>query len=175
MGAFKLDPIRQYLEEMHCGNPESFERAVQNFVRSSAGYCVATYVLGIGDRHNDNIMVTAQGHIFHIDFGHFLGNFKVKKLLGGLVEINRERAAFVLLPEHAYVMGGSSDYSKQPEFQAFKQLASKAYSVLRENAKVQNESPKITKISQNTGLVLFLDLGNVVSAYDISGHARAPL
>eukprot|EP00808_Paulinella_micropora_P000718 g11522.t1 len=126
VGALRLDPIDQFIRQYNEGQ-HKYEKAVDNFIASCAGYCVATFVLGIGDRHNGNIMVTKDGHLFHIDFGHFLGNFKKK------FGVNRERAAFVFTPEMAYVIGGRK-YRKSDKFKQFGELCSEAYKALRENA-----------------------------------------
>ncbi|OCT87288.1 phosphatidylinositol 4,5-bisphosphate 3-kinase catalytic subunit gamma isoform isoform X1 [Xenopus laevis] len=122
-GAFKDEVLSQWLKEK-CPIEEKFSAAVERFVYSCAGYCVATFVLGIGDRHNDNIMVTESGNLFHIDFGHILGNYK--SFLG----INKERVPFVLTPDFLYVMGTSGKKTSQ-YFNTFQDVCVKAYLALR--------------------------------------------
>jgi len=67
MGAVKSSGLQKWVREQNFFE-ESYEIAVDNFIHSLAGYCVATYVLGIGDRHNDNIMITKTGHLFRLFF-----------------------------------------------------------------------------------------------------------
>uniref|UniRef100_A0A673LAF2 phosphatidylinositol 3-kinase n=1 Tax=Sinocyclocheilus rhinocerous TaxID=307959 RepID=A0A673LAF2_9TELE len=120
-GAFKNNALYDWLQRK-CPFQEKF-------VNSCAGYCVATYVLGIGDRHNDNIMITEQGNLFHIDFGHILGN--TKSFLG----VNRERVPFVLTPDFLYVMGRVKG---RPSlyFQRFRDTCINAYLSLRAQSRL---------------------------------------
>ncbi|XP_076019539.1 phosphatidylinositol 4,5-bisphosphate 3-kinase catalytic subunit gamma isoform [Genypterus blacodes] len=127
-GAFKNDALFVWLKSK-CLLQEIHYETVERFVKSCAGYCVATYVLGIGDRHNDNIMITDQGNLFHIDFGHILGNRK--HFLG----VNRERVPFVLTPDFLYVMGRVKGRNSL-YFQRFIDTCTQAYLALRSHSRL---------------------------------------
>jgi len=120
-GAMKENAFSKWLMSYNTSTMD-YEKAVDNFTKSVAAYCVASYIIGIGDRHNDNIMLKENGCFFHIDFGHILGNYKY---VYGLIP--RETAPFVFTPIFAYVMGkkGSEKYEE------FCNLAVRAYNIIR--------------------------------------------
>lgn len=66
-----------------------------NYIYSSAGYCVLTYFLGIGDRHLENLLINNEGKMFHIDFGFILGK-----------DPKPYPPPFKLCPEMVEAMGG---------------------------------------------------------------------
>ena len=76
-----------------------FKRAQKNYCFSLAAYSLVQYVLQIKDRHNQNIMVDAEGHIVHIDYGFLLSNAPGKGL-------KFEQAPFKLTTEYVAVLGG---------------------------------------------------------------------
>lgn len=120
---FAKECIWNWFKDYHSTEDELNE-AVRRFTLSCAGYCVATYVLGVGDRHSDNIMVKNTGQLFHIDFGHILGNFKSK------FGVRRERVPFVLTDHFVHVISLGKG-KETDEFREFKQLCEDAFLILR--------------------------------------------
>ncbi|CAG0895748.1 unnamed protein product [Cyprideis torosa] len=125
---FNNHQLHSWIKE-HNTDPRDYDKAIEAFTRSCAGYSVATFILGIGDRNPGNIMVNEAGQIFHIDFGHFLGHFKKK--LG----INRERVPFVLTKDFCIVITkGKSGEEKDRLWGNFVQLCTDSYLKLRKHA-----------------------------------------
>ena len=93
--------------------------ALDTYVKSCAGYCVITYLLGVGDRHLDNLLLAPSGHFFHADFGYILG---------------RDPKPFApqmkLCKEMVEGMGSSTS----PHYAAFKSYCFTAYTTLRKSS-----------------------------------------
>ncbi|XP_070767516.1 phosphatidylinositol 4-kinase beta isoform X2 [Enoplosus armatus] len=94
----QLSLLDYFLQEHGAPTTEAFLSAQRNFVQSCAGYSLICYLLQVKDRHNGNILLDAEGHIIHIDFGFILSSSP--KNLGF------ETSAFKLTTEFVDVMGG---------------------------------------------------------------------
>ncbi|XP_028131166.1 phosphatidylinositol 3-kinase catalytic subunit type 3 isoform X2 [Diabrotica virgifera virgifera] len=92
---------------------------MDTYVRSCAGYCVITYLLGVGDRHLDNLLLTRDGKLFHIDFGYILG--RDPKPLPPPMKLSKEMVE---------AMGGVHS----EHFQQFRKLCYTAFLHLRRHA-----------------------------------------
>ena len=60
--------LGQWLSE-HFPSPEIWYEAKINFVKSTAIWSIIGYVIGLGDRHGDNILIHSHtGEVTHVDF-----------------------------------------------------------------------------------------------------------
>lgn len=73
-------------------------------------------------------MLKTTGHLFHIDFGKFLGD---AQMFGNF---KRDRAPFVLTPDMAYVINGGDRSTER--FQQFVDLCLRAFAIARANNNV---------------------------------------
>ncbi|KDD73211.1 hypothetical protein H632_c2423p0, partial [Helicosporidium sp. ATCC 50920] len=92
---------------------------LENFIRSCAAACVMTYLLGVGDRHLDNLMLTPDGCLFHIDFGYMFG--RDPKPFPPPMKLCREMVD---------AMGGPG----APHYAAFTTFCTEAYNLLRKSS-----------------------------------------
>ena len=113
--------ILSYFKEISNKDEKVLEKYLSSYINSCAGYCVVTYILGIGDRHLENLMIDNRGRLFHIDFGFILGR-----------DPKPAPPPIKLCQEMVDVMGGKNS----PRFEEFKQKCVNAYWVLRDNARV---------------------------------------
>ncbi|KIW81809.1 hypothetical protein Z517_04835 [Fonsecaea pedrosoi CBS 271.37] len=95
------------------------KETMDTYIRSCAGYCVITYILGVGDRHLDNLLLQPSGHFFHIDFGFILG--RDPKPFAPLIKLCKEMVEG---------LGGTAS----PQYAQFKQFCFTAYTTLRKSS-----------------------------------------
>ena len=112
---------RYFHRGRHAEKRDSLAR--QNFARSLAAYSIACYVLQIKDRHNGNILLDANGHVIHIDFG-----FLFTSSPGG--NMNFESAPWKLTSDFVGVLGGKDSRL----FKYYRSLCIRAFSALRKSA-----------------------------------------
>tara|TARA_B110000285_G_C15005223_1_gene553493 strand:- start:187 stop:618 length:432 start_codon:yes stop_codon:yes gene_type:complete len=99
-----------------------FKKAQKNFCYSLAAYSLVQYALCIKDRHNQNIMIDADGHICHIDYGFLLSNAPGK---GFILE-----APFKLTTENVKVLGGAQG----KYYKLYRDLVKLGFMALQEHA-----------------------------------------
>lgn len=95
------------------------KEAMDTYIKSCAGYCVITYLLGVGDRHLDNLLIAPSGAFFHVDFGYILG--RDPKPFAPQMKLCREMIEG---------MGGAT----HPNYLSFKEYAFTAWSTLRKSS-----------------------------------------
>ncbi|VDM57190.1 unnamed protein product [Angiostrongylus costaricensis] len=87
-----------FIESFGPKSSSTYLKAQQNFVHSCAAYSLVCYFLQVKDRHNGNILIDAEGHLIHIDFG-FILSISPRNL-------GFETSPFKLTSELIDVMGG---------------------------------------------------------------------
>lgn len=109
--------LRDYIFSGNRG--DSVGSLFDRFSSSMAVYSIVCYLLALGDRHKNNIMVREDGTLFHIDYGFILGKeAKLKSSIAPYMRLTREMKD---------AMGGESS----DEYRKFEARCTQGYTILR--------------------------------------------
>lgn len=82
--------VQTFLERKAYEKNQDLKKVKENYMLTNVGYAVATYILAIGDRHLENLMLKDDGSLFHLDFGFILGKKPPFKDWEPPIRINKE-------------------------------------------------------------------------------------
>lgn len=97
------------------------DEVMNTFMCTTAAYCVVTYILGIGDRHLGNVMITHDGKLFNIDFGYIFGHEPLNRYVTG-------SGSTIRLTEGMINIFGGKD---SENYKIFENLCVKIFSICR--------------------------------------------
>ena len=122
---YRNNPALAYLRQ-HNPDDSAYlgvrKETLDTYIKSCAGYCVITYILGVGDRHLDNLLLAPDGHFFHADFGFILG--RDPKPFAPAVKLSKEMVD---------AMGGAGPPASEAYLQ-FRQYCFLAFAALRKSS-----------------------------------------
>lgn len=95
------------------------EKLRTRFVKSVAAACVLSYVIGVGDRHLENMLVTDDGKLIHVDFSYLLGD-----------DPKHVKNEMRITPDMLDALGGTGSST----FTQFQELCSDVYKKIREKS-----------------------------------------
>jgi len=106
--------LQNYIMDL---NPHiTIQQMREQFIKTCVSSCVLCYVMGVGDRHLENILVTKDGKLLHIDFSYILGD-----------DPKNLKVEMKITEDMVNMLGGTdSEY-----FKIFKQNCTLAYKKIR--------------------------------------------
>ena len=108
---------------LNCNPDLKLDQIKRTFTYSLAISSACSYIIGLGDRHLDNIMINKKGQIFHIDYAYIMEN-----PLTSLFELPQIKVTNDIID---FLGGMNSVY-----YAEFKSLVVKIYNILRANKNI---------------------------------------
>ena len=110
---------------LNCNANDTLDKIKTRFMHSLSISSCISYIIGLGDRHLDNIIINKNGQIFHIDYGYIMENPLTTLFDMPQIKVTSDIIDFLGGPHSIY-------------YNNFKMLVIKIYNILRANRSILN-------------------------------------